>query len=394
MAILLKVQPGVKRLNTEVKLKYPALETALLTWVKEKRKNQNAVTQSMIQMKAKALAQQHQWQAICSGVGSFAFIEKQQEFLSYIMYRHIQYDYSLAYISNMDKMPVSFDLPSNTTIDELGARSVSIHTTGHEKANFTVVLTCMADGTKFFLLIIFKLKNVSRENFPPETKRERISNLQSLLVLDSFSAYIVDSVKRHFGKKNTNITIIPGELTSRLQPLDVSVNKSFKTKWMAKVVKELTPTSNLKKPSYETVANWVRDSWNAIDVDLIRKSFKCCGISNKCDRTKDDWIFNYNRLRQGNQLGDKVEIPSDDERGNEKDKERETDDEYVGKKGEMDEETDKEYVDEKEETDEEYVDEGGKEDEEEEYEGEEDEYDDEYYSYYDQGTNYVNVWDD
>jgi hypothetical protein len=47
---LLKVQPGVKRLNIGVKPKYPALESALVTWVKEKRKNQNAVTRSMIQV--------------------------------------------------------------------------------------------------------------------------------------------------------------------------------------------------------------------------------------------------------------------------------------------------------------------------------------------------------
>ncbi|GBC03018.1 hypothetical protein RclHR1_04930015 [Rhizophagus clarus] len=150
---------------------------------------------------------------------------------------------------------------------------------------------------------------------------------------------------------------------------------------MAEAVKELTLAGNLKKPSYETVANWVRDSWNAVNVDLIRKSFKCCGISNKHDETKDDWIFNYNYLGQGNQLGDGVEIPSDDECGNKEDKEGETDDKYIGEKGKMDEETDKEYVDE-----------GGEEDEEGEYEGEEDGYDDEYYGHYDQGTNYVNVW--
>ncbi|GBB88119.1 hypothetical protein RclHR1_14640001 [Rhizophagus clarus] len=167
------------------------------------------------------------------------------------------------------------------------------------------------------------------------TKRERISNPQSLLVLDSFSAHIVDSIKRCFGEKNTNIAVIPEGLTSRLQPLDVSVNKSFKTKneWMAEAVKELTPAGNLKKPSYETVANWVRDPWNAVDVDLIRKSFKCCGISNKHDGTENDWVFNYNRLGQGNQPGDEVETPSDDECGNEEDKEGETDDEYVGEEG-------------------------------------------------------------
>ena len=170
------------------------------------------------------------------------------------MYLYIQHDYPLALIGNMDETPVAFNLPSNTTIDELEARSVSIRTTGHEKTNFTVVLTCMADGTKLPPLIIFKFKNIPRGNFPPEvivranktgwmkedemlywienvwTRHARLSNPQSLLVLDSFSAHIVDSVKRRFIEKNTNIAVIPGGLTSRLQPLDVSVNKSFKTK--------------------------------------------------------------------------------------------------------------------------------------------------------------------
>lgn len=61
--------------------------------------------------------------------------------------------------------------------------------------------------------------------------------------------------------------------------------------WMAEAVKELTSAGNLKKPSYETVVNWVKDSWNAVDVDLIQKSFKCCGIFNKHDETEDDWIL-------------------------------------------------------------------------------------------------------
>ncbi|CAB5317938.1 unnamed protein product [Rhizophagus irregularis] len=298
---LLKVQPGVNRLNTGAKPKYPALETALLTWVKEKRKNQNAVTRSMIQMKAKALAQQRQWQVTCSGVGSFAFsnkwldgfmrrknlsnrrcttvaqhlpddlVEKQQEFLSYIVYRRVQYDYPLAYIGNIDETPVSFDLPSNTTIDELGTRSVSIRTTGHEKANFTVVLMCMADGTKLPPLIIFKLKNVPRGNFPLE------------VIIRANQK--VDSVKRRFGEKNTNIAVIPEGLTSRLQHLDVSVNKSFKTKmrrnyneWMAEAVKYVM---ELKMTGFLTI----------IDLDK--------------------------------------EMPSDNERGN--DEEGETDGEYVGK---------------------------------------------------------------
>ena len=182
-------------------------------------------------------------------------IEKQQEFLAFIMYRRIQHDYSLAFIGNMDETPMTFDLPSNTTVNELGSKTVSICTIGHEKTNFTVVLTCMADGTKLHPIIIFKLKNIPQGNFPSGVivranpigwmnenemlywienvwvkRAERFSNPRSLLVLDSFSAHVVDSVKRRFMEKNTNIAVIPGGLTSRLQPLDVSINKSFKSK--------------------------------------------------------------------------------------------------------------------------------------------------------------------
>ncbi len=170
------------------------------------------------------------------------------------MYQRIQYDYPLTFIENMDKTPITFNLPSSTTINELGTCSVSICTIGYEKTNFTVVLTCMANKTKLPPLIIFKLKNIPRCNFSPGVivrtnptewinenkmlywienvwvKYATLSNPQSLLVLNSFSAHIVDSVKCHFNEKNTNIAVVPGGLTSRLQPLDVSVNKSFKAK--------------------------------------------------------------------------------------------------------------------------------------------------------------------
>ena len=140
----------------------------------------------------------------------------------------------------MDETPVSFDLPSNTTIDELGTRTVSIRTTGHKRTNSTVVLICMADGTKLPPLIIFKLKKIPKGNFPSGViiranstgsmnenemlywienvwiKHAKLFNSQSLLVLNSFSAHIVDSVKRCFGEKNTNIAVIPGGLISHL----------------------------------------------------------------------------------------------------------------------------------------------------------------------------------
>ena len=94
------------------------------------------------------------------------YVKQQSEFLSYVLYCRNEYDYPLALIGNMDETPMAFNLPSNTTIEQSGTKTISILTTGHERSNFTVVLACMADGTKLLPVIIFKLKRVPREEFP------------------------------------------------------------------------------------------------------------------------------------------------------------------------------------------------------------------------------------
>ena len=150
--------------------------------------------------------------------------------------------------------------------------------------------------------------------------------------------------------------------------------------WMMEEVKELTPTGKLKRPSYETVANWVKDSWNAVDVNLIRRSFKCCGISNNRDGSEDDWIFNYDRLGQADRLNDGVEIPSDKE--DEEVQESEKDEESSEEEGEYHEKENDEEEDECEEEEDKCN------------ENEDESEDDEFCGYYKQETNYVNVWDE
>ena len=55
---------------------------------------------------------------------------------------------------------------SCTTMEQSGSKTVSILSTGHERSNFTIVLACLADGTKLPPVIIFKLKKIPREEFP------------------------------------------------------------------------------------------------------------------------------------------------------------------------------------------------------------------------------------
>ncbi|GBC09173.1 hypothetical protein RclHR1_08660004 [Rhizophagus clarus] len=135
---------------------------------------------------------------------------------------------------------------------------------------------------------IFKLKNVSKEKFPNSiyisanekgwvnkqeilwwvenmwTLKNWFGNSRSMLILDSFHGYIVDSVKNQLVKKNTNMAMIPSGCISKLQPLNISL-----------ILMKLQ----------------VRDC-----EDLIQKSFKSCGISTNLDGSEDDCISDHDSL--------------------------------------------------------------------------------------------------
>src|SRR4051794_10992312 len=70
--------------------------------------------------------------------------------------------------------------------------------------------------------------------------------------------------------------------------------------WMNEAIKEYTPSGKIKRPSYLLVANWVKESWYAVDTNIVRRSFKCCEVSNAINRSKDDLIFNFNRVQNIN----------------------------------------------------------------------------------------------
>jgi len=56
----------------------------------------------------------------------------------------------------MDETPLWFDMPGETTVTHTGQRSVPVHTTGHDKGRYTVVLAAMADGRKLKPYVVFK----------------------------------------------------------------------------------------------------------------------------------------------------------------------------------------------------------------------------------------------
>ena len=117
-------------------------------------------------------------------------------------------------------------------------------------------------------------------------------------MLDSFEAHKTEQVKRSFKSKNTDLAVIPGGLTSVLQPLDVCLNKPFKDRvrqkwmtWMAEGIQELTAGERQKKPSEELMCQWIVEAWRDIPREMVAKSFKKCGITNSLDGCEDNFVF-------------------------------------------------------------------------------------------------------
>ncbi|GES99374.1 pogo transposable element with KRAB domain [Rhizophagus clarus] len=365
---LLKVAPYIQKLTTGARPKYLQLEVELIEWFRE-RHQLKVITRYMIQAKACFLSKKQVYQEIYPDIKNAKFSQKwvdgfmsrhnlvnrrkttisqklpenyvslQSEFLSYVLFRRREHQYPLSLIANMDKTPISFNLSNNTTVEQRGTRTISILSTRHERSNFTVVLACTVDGTKLPPVIIFKLVNVLHEEFPDGviiwanrdgwmnesemiwwieniwTRRARRGvNLRSLLVLDSFTAHKTTTVKNQFCEKYTDIAVIPGILTSRLQPLDVSLNKSFKSK--------------IKRPTYSLVANWIKESWDSIDTNMIKRSFKCCGVLNSLDGSEDNLIFDFNKVKEINNRRKGIEEENEiDSESESSDNESESEDE-------------------------------------------------------------------
>ena len=123
----------------------------------------------------------------------------------------------------------------------------------------------------------------------------RINKKRALLVMDSFEGHKTNVIKNIASNANTDLAIIPGGLTSVVQPLDVCLNKPFKDRlrekwnaWMSSGQFTYTKGGNLKKPDYSIICKWVLEAWAEIPKEMIVKSFKKCGISNAMDGSEDD----------------------------------------------------------------------------------------------------------
>ena len=328
----IKLMNPTKRALRGSNAHWESLENDLCEWILSLRSLGRCVSTTSIKLKAKAIAKKSnvddfkassRWCSAFMLRNKFSlrrvtstgqslpedFIQKVNDFRSYFKQKSRGID--LKHIGNMDEVPMCFDMPSSYTVDRTGGNNIKINTTGSEKNGFTVVLCVTADGNKLPPMVIFKRKTIPKEKFPngiivsanekgwineemfikwvKEVWCKRPCTFfrpKSILAFDSAPAHLTAISKKTL-HKTTISAVIPGGLTKLLQPLDISVNRSFKLKireewekWMVNGFHSFTKSGKIKKASCSTVCEWILLAFNSITKDCIINGFKKAGILN------------------------------------------------------------------------------------------------------------------
>ncbi len=120
-----------------------------------------------------------------------------------------------------------------------------------------------------------------------------------ILVTDIHTAQQTDEVKRRLVAKKTVLVNVPPGCTSRVQPLDVSVNNPFKSYVREQFEKHLDENLEHYVEGKLTASErrvlttkWVGNAWEKLseNKDMIIRSFVKCGITSNVDGSEDDQV--------------------------------------------------------------------------------------------------------
>lgn len=188
-------------------------------------------------------------------------------------------------------------------------------------SHLTVVLAAKADGTKLKPFIVFRGAAGEAKVLQQQTSRAVVASsmngcmndalisdwLQSvvgksspaprLLVWDSYRCHINAATRAEL-KRGYNIrtAVIPAGGAKHIQAADVIWKQIFKQS-LRDVYDQWTAmeTEDRTAPACRLLVDWVVAAWDRLDQDLIRKSFKVCGLSVRSDGSEDELIVCFRK---------------------------------------------------------------------------------------------------
>uniref|UniRef100_K7FIJ0 HTH CENPB-type domain-containing protein n=1 Tax=Pelodiscus sinensis TaxID=13735 RepID=K7FIJ0_PELSI len=334
---LRKLHPR-KRARHGKKAKWPNLEQNLLKWICAQRENKQAVSTVAIQLKARLMDMEQKIYDFNGGSENWVYKFMQRnnlsvcaqtsigqrfpdewemkidDFKTFVFKEINQLGLKPNKVIYMHKVPMSFDISATQSVEETGSKTVRVATTSHERTCFTV-LACAANGDKLKPMVIFKRVTMPREKLLAgvsvicnkkgwmntdvmKTWTDSCFHAQkakSLLLLDSLAAHKETSVQKHINTISAHISVIPGGLTCKLQPLDMAVNHPFKCfvqeewdNWMTNGEHTFTPAGRQHHATYVEVCKWVLAAWNRIKQATIWNGFCKCAILPDVDSSSSE----------------------------------------------------------------------------------------------------------
>lgn len=215
---------------------------------------------------------------------------------------------------NLDEVPFPLDLSRNRTVDFTGNKTIEIIKNNKSEARITLLLAIDSEGNfaKPFLITrgkeqgitddfnnnVFISQNktawITTELFllylkaiiPIYRKKYERSKCKFIIIMDDFSVHKDQRVLKYLDSQKVAYYYIPPGCTGLLQPLDVCINKPYKdalrklyNKWLELEVNQIGETEKLKAPGNDTIVSWINQVNTTFNPELIKISFKKCGIN-------------------------------------------------------------------------------------------------------------------
>ena len=229
-------------------------------------------------------------------------------------------------IANFDETAVYFSPECSVTLNRRGERTISVRKADSSQ-RCTVMIGVSGDGHKFPPFVVFKgsvgrtgrivveLRRVAQQqqiSYDGEFNGFPLSNFhsvqpkawmdtstmldwveqvwkpwtatkngaQTMLILDEFSAHMTFDVRRAIADCGTYLEFVTGGYTSRLQVMDVGLNKPFKNHYRNSYDAWFMSATQGTKPLRSDVSRWIAESWAEIGDSVIQNSWRKIGLPN------------------------------------------------------------------------------------------------------------------
>jgi hypothetical protein len=219
--------------------------------------------------------------------------------------------YKLKDIFNADETGLFFrTLPTKSYVVK-GDRCTSGK---NSKERLTVLLACSAEGEKLKPLVIGKSTNprcfrgYQRHSLPVIYKNNKKSWMTSTIFQEWINTInnkmkiqkrkillLVDNCPAHppVDASNVKLVFLPPNTTSRLQPCDAGIIRSFKAHYRKRLLRHILVRMDEASEAAELAKQvtlidcilWVDTAWKSITADTIRKCFSNCGIGERDTET-------------------------------------------------------------------------------------------------------------